>query len=137
MPGIDKHELKEQLVWQFTNCRTESLKEMRYAEYNNMCNHMQQVVNKEEAKKPKAPLTIEQLEMKRARSAVLLRLQKLGVNTTDFAHVDNFCLNTKIAGKVFRKITLDELKSLVPKLESILRKNNDKKVEYIPTERLN
>lgn len=119
----ERDELKEQLVWQFTNLRTESLRSMSETEYNNMCNHMQKIVSEIEGKESKAALSVEQLELKQARSAVLKRIQKLGIDTTDFANVDNFCLNVKIAGKVFRKLTFDELKALIPKLESILKKD--------------
>ena len=138
MPGNqDKEELKAQLVWQFSNLRTESLKELTSKEYFNMCNHMQFEANKEKDKKPKAPLSIEQLEMKQARSSVLKRIQQLGIDTTDFGNVDNFCLNKKIAGKVFRKLTFDELKSLVPKLEAIIYKDKASATTRVNKIRLN
>ncbi len=133
----DKEELKTQLVWQFSNLRTESLKELTSKEYFSMCNHMQLEVNKEKSKKPKAPLSIEQLEMKQARSAVLKRIQQLGVDTTDFGNVDNFCLNKKIAGKVFRKLTFDDLKALIPKLEAIIYKDKASATTRINKARLN
>jgi hypothetical protein len=49
-------------------------------------------------------------------------MQKLGIDTSDWAAVDTFCLDSRIAGKVFRQLSFDELKRLIPKLEAIARK---------------
>jgi len=112
----DRNELKESLVWRFTNLRTTSLKDMTFSEYINMCNAMEkEAAPKEESERVKT--------LKTARSAVLLRIQKYGIDTTDWAHVNNFCLNPKIAGKEFKQILVDDLKALIPKLESMIRKS--------------
>ncbi len=134
MPGagtMDTTSLKEDLVWQFTNLRTQSLKEMRDSEYNNMCAHMQQVVDKHNAKMKK-PLSEQERALKAARSAVLTRLQKMGIDTTDFGKVDQFCMINKIAGKLFRHLTLDELKDLIPKLEAMMAKGYGKNNNNFP-----
>ena len=134
MPGagtMDTTSLKEDLVWQFTNLRTQSLKEMRDSEYNNMCAHMQQVVDKHNAKMKK-PLSEQERAIKAARSAVLTRLQKMGIDTTDFGKVDQFCMINKIAGKLFRHLTLDELKDLIPKLEAMMAKGYGKNNNNFP-----
>jgi hypothetical protein len=134
MPGagtMDTTSLKEDLVWQFTNLRTQSLKEMRESEYNNMCAHMQQVVDKHNAK-IKKPLSEQERALKAARSAVLTRLQKMGIDTTDFGKVDQFCMINKIAGKLFRHLTLDELKDLIPKLEAMMAKGYGKNNNNFP-----
>ena len=134
MPGagtMDTTSLKEDLVWQFTNLRTQSLKEMRDSEYNNMCAHMQQVVDKHNAKMKK-PLSEQERTLKAARSAVLTRLQKMGIDTTDFGKVDQFCMINKIAGKLFRHLTLDELKDLIPKLEAMMAKGYGKNNNNFP-----
>ena len=134
MPGagtMDTTSLKEDLVWQFTNLRTQSLKEMRDSEYNNMCAHMQQVVDKHNAK-IKKPLSEQERALKAARSAVLTRLQKMGIDTTDFGKVDQFCMINKIAGKLFRHLTLDELKDLIPKLEAMMAKGYGKNNNNFP-----
>lgn len=134
MPGsgtMDTTSLKEDLVWQFTNLRTQSLKEMRESEYNNMCAHMQQVVDKHNAKMKK-PLSEQERALKAARSAVLTRLQKMGIDTTDFGKVDQFCMINKIAGKLFRHLTLDELKDLIPKLEAMMAKGYGKNNKNFP-----
>lgn len=134
MPGagtMDTTSLKEDLVWQFTNLRTQSLKEMRESEYNNMCAHMQQVVDKHNANMKK-PLSEQERALKAARSAVLTRLQKMGIDTTDFGKVDQFCMINKIAGKLFRHLTLDELKDLIPKLEAMMAKGYGKNNNNFP-----
>lgn len=114
--------LKEDLVFQFTGGRTKSLREMTINEYNNMCASMRE---SNEGFDP----DMFKVEIKRRRSAVLKRLQKLGIDTTNWAHVDNYCMSSKIAGKRFAAITIEELSDLVPKLESILRKKGTHKVD--------
>lgn len=116
IPG-DREELKENLVRAFTNGRTISLREMNMEEYNRMCNSLQE---------SQSSHTLSQKDftsaIKKKRSAVLVRMQKLGVNTSDWAAVDEFCLDPRIAGIEFRKISLDELGKLIKKLESISSK---------------
>lgn len=114
--------LKEDLVWQFTGGRTTSLREMTISEYRAMCTSMRAG---DEGLDP----DMFRVEIKRRRSAVLKRMQKLGVDTTNWAHVDNFCLNPRIAGKKFAAISIDELVDLVPKLESMLRKGGRQRVD--------
>ena len=104
---------------------------MRESEYNNMCAHMQQVVDKHNAK-IKKPLSEQERALKAARSAVLTRLQKMGIDTTDFGKVDQFCMINKIAGKLFRHLTLEELKDLIPKLEAMMAKGYGKNNNNFP-----
>lgn len=110
---VDKEDLKESLVSQFTDGRTSSLREMTVMEYNAMCNSID----------PKMKQTIrEKSAIKAQRSAVLRRLQILGVDTTDWNAVDKFCLNSRIAGKQFYHLTVEELKAMIPKLIAISKK---------------
>lgn len=105
MPGASK----EDLVLQWTNGRTASLKEMSEREYTLMIRQLrQQVENLEEKKK--------------ARSAVLKQFQLYGIDTTDWDAVDRFCCNARIAGKSFRHLSIPELKSLRVKMLSIRNK---------------
>lgn len=105
MPGASK----EDLVLQWTNGRTASLKEMSEREYSLMIRQLrQQVENLEEKKK--------------ARSAVLKQFQLYGIDTTDWDAVDRFCCNVRIAGKPFRYLTIPELRSLRVKMLSIRNK---------------
>lgn len=105
MPGASK----EDLVLQWTNGRTSSLKEMSEREYSLMIRQLrQQVENLEEKKK--------------ARSAVLKQFQLYAIDTTDWDAVDRFCCNARIAGKPFRHLSIPELKSLRVKMLSIRNK---------------
>lgn len=105
MPGASK----EDLVLQWTNGRTSSLKEMSEHEYSLMIRQLrQQVENLEEKKK--------------ARSAVLKQFQLYGIDTTDWDAVDRFCASPRIAGKAFRYLTIAELKTLRVKMLSIRNK---------------
>ena len=116
IPG-DREELKENLVRAFTNGRTISLRDMSLEEYNRMCNSLQESQSSASLSQKDFTAVI-----KKKRSAVLTRMQKLGINTSDWAEVDEFCLDPRIAGKEFRKISLDELGKLIKKLESISSK---------------
>jgi len=105
MPGASK----EDLVLQWTNGRTASLKEMSEREYSLMIRQLRQQVDNLE-------------EKKKARSAVLKQFQLYGIDTTDWDAVDRFCCNARIAGKPFRYLTIPELKSLRVKMLSIRNK---------------
>lgn len=125
--GIDLDEHKEVLVSQFTGGRTTSLRDMTPAEYEEMCECLQtgkQVGESTEEHKER---------LRRARSAVLNRLQRLGVDTADrtFAAVNRFCMNTRIIGKPFGMLSVEELQALIPKLEAILRKSRTVKPQRI------
>lgn len=122
--------LKEELVLQFTGGRTDSLRAMADKEYNAMCASMRQSQN---GGLHEAALTA---ELKRRRSAVLKRMQRLGIDTTSWANVDNFCLDPRIGGKRFARLNMNELAALVPKLENMLRKNKAKAISA-PGELLN
>ena len=128
MPGAHDG-LKEELVLSFTDGRTDSLREMREDEYRRMCASMRESVN--------GGISEErlQIELKKRRSAVLHRMQKIGVDTTNWTNVDNFCMQPRIAGKVFRRLTMEELSALIPKLENIHRKQQ-RKVPRVPEELL-
>ena len=106
---IDLEQHKEVLVSQFTDGRTSSLREMTIAEYEDMCDCLQSGKQRGESSEAY------QARLRKARSAVLNRMQRLGVDTSDktFAAVNKFCMNPRISGK---------LEALIPKLEAILRK---------------
>lgn len=105
MPCADK----ETLVSSFTNGRTTSLREMSVKEYETMC------VSLEEQTGWKS-------ELKKKRSLCLKLMQQLGVDTSDWARVDNFCQHPRLAGKPFRKISVEELQDLAVKLRTIKQK---------------
>lgn len=116
--GIDLEQHKEVLVAQFTDGRTSSLREMTNAEYEDMCDCLQSGKQRGESNEAHKE------RLRKARSAVLNRMQRLGVDTSDktFAAVNKFCMNPRISGKPFGLLTIDELEALIPKLEAILRK---------------
>lgn len=110
--GLDLENHKEDIIFSYTEGRTSSLREMTDAEYYEMLDCLQ-------AGSPEG-----RERLRRARSNVLVRLQRLGVDTADgsFAAVNKFCLDPRIAGRPFGGLTVEELDALVPKLEAILRK---------------
>ena len=112
MPGADK----ETLVEQYTHGRTIHLRETSMQEYNTMCNDMERVTGFDKQRE-----AIHK-ELKRRRSVCLKLMQQLGVDTTDWVRVDNFCMNPRLVGKPFRKIDMEELESLAVKLRTIKRK---------------
>ncbi len=117
-PAIEK----DDIVLQFTDGRTTHLHEMKAEEYLEMCDAIEG--------KPRVTTAPDAQDLKRARSSVLLRIGRLGINTIDnWAEIDRFCLSPKIAGKRFCQLDIDELRSLVKKLESIQRRGGLKWVQ--------
>lgn len=104
---------KEDLVWQYSNMVTISLQEL-YANnivaYNHMIADLENLVKNN------------QDYIKKLRSGVLHRMQKLGVNTTNWQDVNLFLNDKRIAGKLLYELSCDELNSLIMKLESMLAK---------------
>ena len=122
LPGADK----ETLVEQYTSGRTTHLHETTMQEYNAMCNDMQRVAGYDER------MEAIRKELRRKPSVCLKRMQQLGVDTTDWARVDSFCLHPRIAGKPFRQISIEELEALSVKLRAIKRKEG----QLLPPQRI-
>ena len=119
MPGrMDREDLKEELVLNATNDRTSSLKEMSVEEYNTCCMSMANAIGYNARREE------EQRQFRKHRSMVLRLLQKAGVDTTDWSAINSFCKSPKIAGKVFRDLTWDELTEVSIKLRMIIKKQN-------------
>lgn len=115
----DRDEFKKDIVAQFTKSRTTSLKEMTREEYNSCCAALEKMSGRKD-------------RIKKERSCCLKLMQKLGVNTSDWPTVDNFCMNPRIAGKRFSHIGLEELVALQKKLRAIERNGGLKKKEAQP-----
>lgn len=115
LPGADK----ETLVWQYTQGRTKSLKETSEWEYDVMCRDMERVVNNDNK------VALKQAALRKARSGVLHQLQIYGLDTADWATVDAFCKNPRIAGKLFRDLTIAELNSVNTKIRVIIKKQKE------------
>lgn len=119
LPGADK----ELLVEQYTNGRTTHLRETTPQEYDLMCRDMERLTGHD------AQREALRRQLRRRRSEVLKLMQQLGIDTTDWNRVDCFCSDTRIAGKAFRHISIDELEALAVKLRAIKRKGGLKEQE--------
>lgn len=116
------HADKEELVSQFTGGRTTHVSQMKPEEFRQLCDALQYGSPSERE--------AQNMALKRARSAALLRIGRIGINTIDnWEGINAFCLSPKIAGKEFRKLSLEELDALIKKLELIIRKGGLKTQE--------
>ena len=93
-----------------------SLKEMTAKEYEACCTALEKLSGQDEWRQKLRE------ELRRKRSLCLNLMQKLGIDTSDWARINDFCSNPRIVGKAFRQITVDELDELAVKLRSIQRK---------------
>ena len=107
--GGDRDDMKRDLVRQWTWNRTDSLREMTKAEYNACCEAMERLTGRKD-------------EQKEKRSLCLKLMQKLGIDTTDWTRINAFCQDQRIAGKLFARLTNEELDALAEKLRAIQRK---------------
>ena len=112
-------DFKEGIVSQFTDKRTTSLKEMTRKEYDTMCDALEGTTAR--------LLKSARDNLRRHRSVCLHLMQQIGVDTADWARINNFCQHPRIAGKPFREISAEELEALAVKLRSIKRKGGLKK----------
>ena len=118
VPKIGDNEyLKKEMVSVATGGRTESLKEITRKEYDDLCNLL------EKRFPEKRSIYVEQRRKK--RSSCLKLLQKIGVDTTSWTAINNYCKSPKIAGKVFADLDIEELQLLSLKLRMILKKKID------------
>lgn len=108
-PIGDRDDVKKSIVLQYTNGRTDSLREMSRAEYDRCCDDLERKFGRKE-------------ELRRERSATLKLMQKMGVDTTDWGRVNLLCRDARIIGKDFYYITADEHRELRRKLHGIERK---------------
>lgn len=118
MPCPDRDGLKRQLVSVFTGGRTDSLREMTPGEYDSMIREMERHTGSGR------PAGYEVL--KRKRSAVLHQMQLMGIDTADWAAVDNFCLGVRIAGKKFRELSAGDLDAVLLRIRAIRHKDMQK-----------
>ena len=64
--------------------------------------------------------------LKKKSSAVLHQMQLMGIDTANWAAVDNFCLVGRIAGKKFRELSADDLDAVLLRIRSIRQKDMQK-----------
>lgn len=118
VPKIGDNEyLKKEMVSVATGGRTESLKEITRKEYDDLCNLL------EKRFPEKRNIYLEQ--RRKRRSVCLKLLQKIGVDTTCWADINDYCRSPRIAGKVFADLDIEELEHLSIKLRMILKKKID------------
>ena len=60
--------------------------------------------------------------IRQKRSAVLHRMQLMGIDTAEWKRVNAYCKDVRIAGKSFRELTVPEPDALLVKLRAIKRK---------------
>lgn len=108
---------KRELVSIGTDGRTESLREMTRKEYDALCDLL------EKRFPEKRDIYVEQRRKK--RSCCLKLLQKIGVDTTCWPAINDYCKSPKIAGKVFAELDIEELQQLSKKLRMILKKKEE------------
>ena len=105
----DRDDMKRDLVRQWTWNRTDSLREMTRTEYEACCEAIERLTGRKD-------------EQKKKRSLCLKLMQKLGIDTTDWTRINAFCQDQRIAGKLFARLTNEELDALAEKLRAIQRK---------------
>lgn len=119
LKGRERFINKDEIVEQFTEGRTTHLSEMTNAEFHEMCDAIEGRFNQ----------TAYEEQIKKARSSVLLRVGRLGINTIDnWDEVNAFLMSPKIAGKLLYEMNLDELKALIKKLEAIIKNGGLKSI---------
>lgn len=127
------YKTKEELVLEYSSNKTASLswfRDVMPRDYERMIADMQRTVDsmKNEKKQQPAKKTTSAIT-KQYRSAILHRLQKHGVDTTQWDKVNKFLEQPRIAGKRLYDMSDQELIELIPKLESILKKDKQHEAE--------
>lgn len=112
----DREEFKKSIVMQYTWNRTDSLREMTSKEYDACCVTLEKLSGQDEWRQKLRQ------ELRHRRSVCLKLMQKLGIDTSDWARINDFCRHPRIAGKPFARIASEELEQLAVKLRSIQRK---------------
>lgn len=110
---VHDDEMKERLVSQYTGGRTTSLRQMYGAEYNLMCDALEESL--------KDPRSSYRELLRKRRSQALHMIQQLGIDTTDWARINAFCRDPRIVGKEFAGLDPEELARLTVKLRGIAR----------------
>lgn len=116
----DREEMKKNIVRQYTWNRTDSLREMTKKEYDACCDGIERLYGTREAYRE---------IIRKHRATALHLMQKIGIDTSDWQRVNNFCKNPRIAGKVFAQLDGEELKALAAKLRIIKKKGGLKPKE--------
>lgn len=106
LPGGGGEDMKETLVSSFTDGRTTHLHEMTQNEYDALCASLEERTGWRE-------------RLRKKRSLCLKLMQQLGIDTTDWSRVNDFCRDPRVAGKVFAQLGVGDLDALQVKLRAI------------------
>ncbi len=99
-------------VAQVSGGRTTSLRELKLGEYYKLCEQLEDML-------------MPHHERQKLRSCCLKLMQQYGVDTTDWNRINAFCQDSRIAGKPFRYIGIEELEKLARKLRAMIRKKSE------------
>ena len=113
-------EQRRAMLYELTDGRTNSTKDLTYAEAQYLSGFLNGAAQMAESIGEQTQAKA----MKRMRSAVLKRLQQIGIDTTDWDNVNAYLGSSRIAGKPLYELTYEDLQALIPKLESIKRKQH-------------
>lgn len=122
-----KHGLREDqyrsLISELTDGRTDTTKELTYSEAQYLAGY----ITGANVRLHTTADDMAERSLRFQRSAVLKRLQKIGIDTTDWRTVNQYLCSPRIAGKPLYQLDSDQLSALIPKLESILKKQQNGK----------
>lgn len=105
---------KEDIAREYSAGRTDSLRELTEAEYHTMIRHLRELMTASES-------------LRQQRSKVMRLMQIYGIDTSDWARVNHFCSDKRIAGKPFARLRIEELKALAKKLRAMQDKQSAQK----------
>lgn len=114
--GIDG-ETKRQMLLELTDGRTDSTKGLTDREAVYLCGFLNGGAQ--------GSRDAERDMLRKRRSGALRRMQRYGVDTTDWDRVDAFCLDPRIVGKRFYNLDAGELLDLIAKLERIIKRKEE------------
>lgn len=126
-PTIEAEQFIRGWIWQETKERTYHKSELTGEEYDRICRDIAKRYGLKDEYFEAVERQRVELELKKRRSAVLKRLQKIGIDTTEWKNVNDYLRSPRIAGKALYELDAQELEALIPKLESILKKQKDEK----------
>ena len=112
----DREEFKRSIVRQYTRNRTESLREMTRAEYNECCAALEQLTGQDEWRKKLRE------ELRFRRSICLKLMQKIGIEPAERLAGDPGIQAKVVDPFPVRGVDTEELEQLAVKLRSIERK---------------
>lgn len=109
-------ENRADMVYEHTNGRTSSLKEL----------------TDEELRAITHSLSITFDERRRSRRSIVLNLlQKMGVRTCHWSEVDRVCMDPRIAGKKFAHLSIEELDATAVRLRCIQAKQQGAMIKQL------